>query len=163
MIDRNELGIYLNDHLAGATGGVELARRAAHGSTRHREALHAIATELAEDRSALRQIMRTLGIPARHYKQYGAWAAEKIGRLKLNGQLTGRAPLSDVLEIEGLRLAVEGKAARWRLLRRLAEHDHRLDRDLLDRLLTRAERQRQVLDELHMSAATDVFAPRPGG
>jgi hypothetical protein len=49
------LGIYLNDHLAGATAGAELARRAA-GSTQDREdhaALRGFAAEVAQDRVAL--------------------------------------------------------------------------------------------------------------
>lgn len=158
LTHQDRLGIYLNDHLALATGGTELARRAASGSTRHREQLEIIATELAEDRSALKHIMRSLEVPARGYKQAGAWVTEKVGRLKPNGRLVGRSPVSDVLEMEGLRILVDGKAAGWRLLRRLAEDDPRLDRALLDRLLERAERQAQVLEELRIDTAVEVFA-----
>jgi hypothetical protein len=159
-LDRNRLGIYLNDHLAGATGGVELARRAAGGSTRYQHELRSIAAEIVADRLALKQIMQTLGVPTRSYKQYGTWLAEKIGRFKPNGRLIGRAPLTDVVELEALRIAVEGKAAGWRLLRRLAEHDARIDRDLLDRLLDRAERQAEELERLRLSAAADTLTTR---
>jgi hypothetical protein len=153
------LGIYLNDHLAGATGGTELARRAARvqrGSAAGDELMR-LATEMAEDRAALRSMMATLGIPVRHYKTYAAWAAEKIGRLKLNGRVRGRSPLSSIVELEALRLIVEGTAAGWRTLRELAEHDGRLDAGRLDELLTRARRQASDLEQLRVGKAAEVF------
>jgi hypothetical protein len=47
------LGIYLNDHLAGATGGAELARRVASSqrSTPARTALGQLARDIAQDRA----------------------------------------------------------------------------------------------------------------
>lgn len=155
----NLLGIYLNDHLAGATGGAELARRAAgaHQGSAIGDDLTRLATEIAEDRGALLSMMTALGIPVRHYKTLAAWAAEKVGRLKLNGQVRGRSPLSSVVELEALRLAVEGKAAGWRTLRELAEHDGRLDAGRLDGLLARARQQASTLEQLRMSTAAGVF------
>ena len=79
------LGIYLNDHLAGATAGTELARRVA-GSAQDREdhaALRGFAAEVAQDRVALLNIMAMLGIPVRTYKVYAGWIGEKAGRLEV--------------------------------------------------------------------------------
>ena len=154
------LGIYLNDHLAGATGGVELARRAA-GSAAGTEAagpLQRFAAEVAEDREALLNMMVALGIPVRSYKLYAAWFGEKAGRLKLNGRLLSRSPLSSLEELELLRLGVEGKAAGWRTLRALAERDSRLDAGQLDQLLSRARLQAGMLEELRLHAADQVIA-----
>ena len=78
---QDPLGIYLNDHLAGATAGVELARRVA-GAEQVPAAvpeLRQFADEVAEDRAALRRIMGTLGVPVRGYKVWAAWAGEKAG------------------------------------------------------------------------------------
>src|SRR5947208_4594190 len=49
------LGIYLNDHLAGATGGVELAHRMAdsHHDPAQRMTLQRLAADIAHDRRAL--------------------------------------------------------------------------------------------------------------
>ena len=49
------LGIYLNDHLAGATAGTELARRMARSHRGQEESgpLNRLAAEIAQDRSAL--------------------------------------------------------------------------------------------------------------
>jgi hypothetical protein len=109
------LAIYLNDHLTGATAGLERARhlqRTAQGSELG-TALDPVVAEIAEDRESLLEIMRDLGVPVRRYRAGVGWAAEKAGRLKGNGRLLRRSPLSTVLELEALRLGVEGKAAGW--------------------------------------------------
>jgi len=133
------LGIYLNDHLAGSTAGTELARRIAGSNQGRREGsvLAAFAEEVAADRASLIDIMARLGVPVRGYKVRAAWIGEKAGRLKLNGYLLGRSPLSRLEELEMMRLAVEGKAAGWRTLRTLAKIDTRLDPGQLDELLAR--------------------------
>jgi hypothetical protein len=150
------LGVYLNDHLAGSSLGVNLARRmraSAAPATERATALSGLAAETARDRSALLRIMAALGIRARGYKVLAAWAGEKAGRLKLNGHLLTRSPLSDLEETEFLRAAVEGKAACWRTLRDLAERDGRLDAGHLDDLIIRADRQADVLESLRSDAA----------
>ena len=153
------LGIYLNDHLAGATVGTELARRVA-GSHHDREegsVLQHFAVEIAQDRTSLLEIMAALGVPVRVYKVCAGWIGEKAGRLKLNGYLLGRSPLSSLEELEMLRLGVEGKAAGWRTLRALAETDNRLDPVRLDDLIARASRQAELLEELRLRAANKVI------
>jgi hypothetical protein len=152
------LGIYLNDHLAGATGGAELARRAAraHGGEQA-DALHRLAAEIAQDRAALLGFMAALGVPVRGYKVWAAWAGEKAARMKFNGHVLSRSPLSSLEELEMMRLGVEGKAAGWRTLRVLAETDARLDAGRLDELISRARRQADLLEELRVSAANQVI------
>jgi hypothetical protein len=160
----NLLAIYLNDHLAGATAGAELARRMAR-SHRGREdssredsgPLNRLAAEIAQDRSALISIMAALGITVRAYKVGAAWIGEKAGRLKFNGRLLARSPLSDLEELEILRLGVEGKAAGWRTLRARADNDARLDAGHLDELISRAGRQVEELEELRVRAASRVL------
>jgi hypothetical protein len=74
-------------------------------------ALQRFAAEVAQDRAALLDIMAALGITVRGYKVCVAWIGEKAARLKLNGRLLARSPLSSLEELEMLRLGVEGKAA----------------------------------------------------
>ena len=154
------LGVYLNDHLAGSTVGLELARRMAASAEPESESatvLRGLVAEIAEDRSALLAIMTTLGIPVRGYKVFAAWAGEKLGRLKLNGHLLSRSPLSSLEETEILRLGVEGKATGWRTLRALASRDSRLDAGHLDELLARADRQSSALESLRVSIAEQAL------
>lgn len=152
------LGIYLNDHLAGATAGTELAHRTArsHGDGKNSGTLRRLAAEIAQDRAALLDIMAALGIKVRRYKVGAAWIGEKAGRLKFNGRLFTRSPLSNLEELEMLRLGVEGKAAGWRTLRTLADTDTRLDPGRLDELISRARRQADLLEDLRVGAASQV-------
>ena len=154
------LGIYLNDHLGGATGGVELARRTAkaHRDTPDGDVLSDLAAEIAEDRRALLDIMRTLDVPVRRYKVALGWAAEKAGRLKPNGRVVRRSPLSSVLELESLRMGIEGKEVGWRSLRVRAEQDRRLDADRLDGLIARARRQAETVEKLRVRAVAEAFS-----
>lgn len=80
-----------------------------------------------------------------------------MGRLKPNGRLFSRSPLSTLLELETMCLGVEGKAAGWRTLKFVADHDPRLDDELLEELLARAQRQADTLEELRIRAAKDLF------
>jgi hypothetical protein len=157
------LGIYLNDHLAGATAGTELARRmAASGHLVDPQGtLPRLASEIAEDRAALLEMMAALGIPVRTYKVYAAWVGEKAGRLKPNGHLRTRSPLSNLEELEMLRLGVEGKAAGWRTLRVAADEDSRLAASRLDELIARARGQADLLEDLRVGAAAQVVEADP--
>jgi hypothetical protein len=157
------LGVYLNDHLAGATAGTGLARRmvaAAEPGSERAAVLRGVAREIAADRSALVAMMEALGVPVRGYKVLGAWVGTQAGRFKLNGHLLTRSPLSDLEETEILRLGVTGKAAGWRTLRVLAETDTRLDAARLDELLDRASRQEDTLEELRARTAVGVLNER---
>jgi hypothetical protein len=157
---RDLLAVYLNDHLAGSTVGTELARRLV-ASARHLPVSAAILTEFASqaaaDRTALVQIMTALGVKIQGYKVFAAWAGEKLGRLKPNGHLVTRSPLSSLVELEIMRLSVEGKAAGWRTLRELAERDSRLDAVRLDELISRAARQADLLESLRARVAGQTF------
>ena len=84
------------------------------------------------------------------------------GRLKPNGYLLTRSPLSSLEELELLRLGVEGKAAGWRTLRTLADRDNRLDSVRLDELIFAARRQADLLEGLRVSAADQVIAADQG-
>ncbi|AWZ06989.1 MULTISPECIES: transaldolase [unclassified Streptomyces] len=157
------LGIYLNDHYAAATGGLELFRRAAkaHAGKEDGEVLSGLARRVEEDRDSLAQIMTALAISTSQSKAAMGWLAEKAGRLKPNGHVLSRSPLSDVVEAESMLLAVHGKAAGWRSLRALAETDDRLSVKELDVLLERADQQGRLLEELRVAAATRSLHAQP--
>jgi hypothetical protein len=162
---RTELiGIYLNDHLAGATVGAALAHRVASGGNQAADqaTLQRLAGEINADRRALLEIMALLGVPVRHYKTGAAWLGERVGRLKPNGRLRTRSPVSDLEELELLRVGIQGKAAAWRTLRELAGRDARLSAVWLDELLTRARAQVDQLEELRVRAAIRLIEAETG-
>jgi hypothetical protein len=145
------LAIYLNDHLAGATGGVELARRVARAE--ESAELNRLADDIEEDRATLAAVMRRLDVRIDPVKVAAGWLGEKAARLKLNGRLLTRSPLSTLIELEAMRLGVEGKAAGWRTLRTIAARDQRLDTAEFDRLIERADQQVEALEEMRVAAA----------
>jgi hypothetical protein len=159
-VDGRLIAIYLNDHLAGSTGGLELARRArgANRGTEFEAPLERLATEIAEDRAALLDVMARLGVTRDPLKVWAGWAAEKAGRLKLNGRLTGYSPLSRVVELEALALGIEGKRALWRALATVAAEDERLAGVDFAALGRRADRQRRLVERERLRAAAIAFA-----
>jgi hypothetical protein len=158
-VDSRLIAIYLNDHLAGATGGLELARRA-HGANRGTEfeaPLARLAAEIAEDRDALVDVMARLGVARDPVKVWAGWLAEKVARLKLNGRIAGYSPLSRVIELEALALGVEGNRALWRALAAEVAGDARLEGVDLAALGRRAERQRRLIERERLRAAALAF------
>jgi hypothetical protein len=153
------LGIYCNDHLAAATGGIELVRRmlGRHRGTSYDEHLEKLLDELREERSALEATMASLSLPVRQYKQVGSWIAEKLSRGKLNGRLLSRSPLSDLVEFEFIATAVLAKRAGFETLRALAEVDRRVDAEVFHRLIDQADRQHTWLAEARREVAAAVF------
>src|SRR3712207_4159799 len=153
------LGVYLNDHLAAATGGIELVCRmiGVHRGSRWEPPLQQLLTELRDEKSSLLDVARALGVPVRQYKQLGVWVAEKLSRAKLNGRLLSRSPLSDLVEFEFLASAVRGKRSGFETLRIAAEVEQRLPRAELDRLIDQAHRQYEWLTRTRREVAAEVF------
>jgi hypothetical protein len=158
-VDKKLLCIYLNDHLGGSTAGIELVRRvrSENKGTELGRFLAELAAEIEEDRQTLVEIMDKLGLRRDPTKVAGGWLLEKMGRLKLNGQLLGYSPLSRLIEVEGLALGVTGKLAGWKSLRQLADSEPALDPQALDGLIERAERQQRGLEEHRLAAAREAF------
>lgn len=150
------LKIYLDDHYAGSTAGRELARRTLANNRNEGELtafLERLVREIDEDRAALKGLMERVGVPANPVKSGVGWAAEKVGRLKLNGRLTGYSPLSRVVELEALVMGVTGKLSLWRSLQQVATLDRRIETTDLDRLARRAEEQIAELERHRQAAA----------
>ena len=151
------LATYLNDHMAGSTLGVELARRARdqNEGTPLGRFLTEIVDQVEEDRDTLKQVMDRLGVGQDRKKQAIGWVGEKLGRLKPNNRLFGYSPLSRVIELEGLALGIEGKRCLWQSLQvtdepRLSEFD-------FEALIERAARQRSDVEEHRLTAAQTAF------
>jgi hypothetical protein len=147
------LAIYLNDHFAGSTVGVELARRlrsSNQGDAEFGAPLAQICSEIEEDRATLVRLMTHLNINRDRFKPLLARLGERLGRLKLNGQLTGYSPLSRVLELEILSSMIGGKLQLWNALEQT--FGDTLDGFDFHALAGRADEQGQRLEDLHLAA-----------
>ena len=145
----------LQHHWSGATGGVAFFDRVArtHADPDAAAKLRLMAEENDEDRETLREIMLSVGVKPSRLGAATARAGEWLARFKPNGRVVRRSPLTDVLELEALRLAISGKRVGWQFLTALAEHDRRLDRTHLDGLVKRADAQLNQLHDIHLRVA----------
>ena len=145
--------VYLRNHEAAALAGHDLIRRTA-GSQRRRpygENLRRLVVESQEDLDALHGLMRRLGVSADRLAGTALRLGERAGRLKPNGSLIRRSPVSDLVEIEAVLSVLQVKAAGWRALLAAGVAD-RDELDVAD-LLARAERQLAQLTTVHRQAA----------
>lgn len=152
--------IYLRDHLAAAHGAIARCR-AAGERDRGSELgafLERLCREIEEDREVLRSVLARLGAEPSRAKIAVAVAAERLGRLKLNGRIVKPSPLGRVYDLEVLTMGVDGKRALWRALGELA--DPRLDGLDFDALAQRAQRHHDELEEHRRAAARVAFAAR---
>lgn len=158
MADK-QLAIYLQDHFAGSTVGVELVKRAAAANedSSYGSELATLAAEIKADREELKQLMDDLDVGPDRLKVTGGWIGEKLGRLKLNGSLLEYSPLSRLIEIEGLFLGVSGKLALWENL--MLSHGERIGSIDVAELAERARSQQSRLEELRRRAAAEALAP----
>lgn len=153
-MSRTYLSIYLQDHLAGATAGVNLAKRV----SKHNEGtpagrrLEQIAHEIEADRDTLARFMAELGVPASWTKNAAAWVAERLSRLKPNGRVNGDTSLLRMHELETLSLGIAGKQSLWEALRMAPESAAIANLDL-DALHERARSQRERVELERMALA----------
>jgi hypothetical protein len=114
--------------------------------------------DIEDDRSMLMEVARRAGVSPSLVKERAAWAAEKVGRFKLNGSLTGYSDLSRVEEIEALSAGVHAKKLLWKTVATLQIASD----DEISRLTARAQDQLDRLESLREQAVTRAFG-RPSG
>jgi hypothetical protein len=157
MTDQS-LAIYLRNHEAASRAGRDLFRRTA-ASQRDRpyaDQLAELSAEVEQDCETLQEMLRSARVSPDLVTGLVLRLGERVGRLKPNGRLLRRAPLSDLIEVEGLLDAVRAKAAGWQALSRVPTPSWSGTVDtqaLYERALDQAER----LNEIHRSVASRVF------
>jgi hypothetical protein len=158
-MDRKLLAIYLNDHLLGATVGLELVRRTSRENPENElgSFLRGLAGEIAEDRETLVRSMRRLDVRVSRARVAAGWTAEKVGRLKLNGRMTSYSPLSRLVELEGLAAGIEGKRCLWIALAEIERVRDAAEGIDFPELAERARRQREQLEPHRLAAAARAF------
>ncbi len=153
------LGIYLNDHLAGSVVGSSLARRfeRQNRGNDYGRPIGEIAREIEEDQAALVEVMDRVGVRRKKVRLAIARIMELGMRLKPNGRLVGYSPLSRVIELEGLTVGITGKLELWRSMEAL-ENGSSIAQVDFERLASRAEGQRDRVEDLRVRAARDALS-----
>jgi hypothetical protein len=153
-----ELASYLNDHLAGSVGALELLEHWAklyEGKPLGRFFMD-IEAEIRADQEKLREAMRFLRIEESSIRKVGAWFAEKAGRARV--MIAGEEPksLGLMLTFEGLIMGITGKKLMWRAL--AATNMAQLNGYDFDELQRRAEQQIKRIEAERMRAIFEAFA-----
>ncbi len=144
------LGHYVRLHLTGSSAGIELfSRGSAFPDPEAREVVGRIRDELVDERRRLLAIAKRHGIRPAPFSAIVVKVGERVGRLKPNGDLVHRTPLTDVVDLETMRVAVAGKIAGWEAMLTVDA----LPEAELEDLLAQARRQHDDLSTLHRDAA----------
>jgi hypothetical protein len=152
-----ELPSYLNDHLAGSVGALELIEHWAklHEGKPLGRFFMDIEAEIRADQEKLRELMRSLGVDESSVRKAGAWVAEKAGRARV--MIAGDEPrsLGLVLTFEGLIIGITGKKLMWRTL--AAANLAQLNGYDFEELQHRAEQQIERIEAERIRAILEAF------
>jgi hypothetical protein len=154
------MDVYLNDHLAGAMLGSDLVQQIRdHNENTHLGyRLTSLASQIAEDRQTLIELMMRMGISRNPAKRAGAWVAEKASRVKFGGLSSGEPDLGTFMAIESLALGVRDKLSLWMALQHVAgEHPAIASLDLKE-LMDRARAQFDLLEQERRTAGARALS-----
>jgi hypothetical protein len=164
------MDVYLNDHLAGAMLGSDLAQQiqSRNQGTPLGELMQALAPQIEEDRQTLIGLMERMGTSKSPVKQAGAWVTEKASRVKFGGLISGEQGLGTFMAVESLALGVQGKLSLWRALEQVADQHPAIASINLRELIDRAQTQYNLLEAERLVAGTRALghvhtASRGGG
>ena len=151
------LTTYLQDHLAGAQHAIELlkAMRDHFAWQPLGEFASLLLAEIEADRDVLAKLIDRAGGKPAGVKEWGAWLAEKVSRLKLKHDSADGLGTFEALEF--LVIGIHGKRALWRALAAVAPFDSRVQGIDFTKLISRAEDQHQKVEEQRLVCAQSVF------
>jgi hypothetical protein len=155
------MDVYLNDHLAGAMLGSDLAKqiRARAEGTPLGEIMDSVAPQIEEDRQTLMALMKRMGTSKNPIKRAVGWVTEKASRVKLKGLTAGDPELGIFMSVETLALGVRGKLGLWKALQQVADRYPAIRPAELDQLIGRAESQYSLLEHERLSAGAQALSP----
>ena len=154
-----QLNEYLNDHLAGSVGALELLDRLIdiyQGKPLERFSRD-LRNEIGADQETLKELIARLGEKESAVRKAGAWIAEKLSRAKIQLSETREGELGLFLALEALALGINGKRSLWRALAGAAETAPRLrglDYAMLEK---RAVEQHDRVEAKRLEVAREVF------
>jgi hypothetical protein len=156
------LGAYLNDHLAGAAAGIQLAERISKGTSDQRlsSLLDRFVKEFREDYGVVERVMEAHGVTKDRAKQAVALAGEWFARLKHVTPVlrSGSETLVALEDVEVLSLGIEGRTLLLRALQQIASVSALEGVDLAT-LEERARRQREELEPFRLRLVAAAASP----
>lgn len=153
------LQTYLNDHLAGSVGALEMLDRLVETLAQKPLGLYlaGLRQEIEQEQRILKGLLDSLAAPESVLRKAGAWMAEKASRLKLRLSGSDEDQMGLFLALEGLILGVTGKAALWRALECAAQDYPALRGPDYSALRACALEQAERVDQHRLEVARAVF------
>lgn len=155
-----DLTSYLNDHLAGSVGALELLDRLVdtyRGRPLERffRELH---DEIEADQETLKELIASFDDEKESaVRKAGAWIVEKFSRARIQLSETRDGEMGLFLALEGLALGIQGKRALWRALAAASATVPPLRRLDYDELEKRAVEQYDRVEAKRLEVAREVF------
>ena len=155
----NDLNDYLNDHLAGSIGALELLDRTI--ETYEGKPLERFFRDLREDihsdQEQLKELIAKLDIAESSVRKAGAWFIEKLSRPKIDLGEGGKVDIGLFLVLEALVLGITGKRSLWRALHAASRTVPGLARLDYSGLEKRAIEQCERVEARRLEVARAVF------
>lgn len=154
-----DLSSYLNDHLAGSVGALELLDRLVDiykGKPLER-CFTDLRQEIEADQETLKALIARLGQEESTVRKAGAWVIEKLSRAKIQPGETGEGEMGLFLALEGLALGITGKRALWRALAAASATVPQLRSLDYDALEKRAKEQHDRVEAKRLEIAREIF------
>lgn len=154
-----DLNSYLNDHLAGSVGALELLERlmVTYKGKPLERFFSDLRNEIEVDQESLKALIAKLGEKESAVRKAGAWIAEKLSRAKIQLSETHEGEMGLFLALEGLALGIQGKRSLWCALATASEtapHLCGLDYAMLER---RAVEQHDRVEAKRLEVAREVL------
>jgi hypothetical protein len=155
-----DLSIYLNDHLAGSVGALEMLDDIidAQEGRPLEKFLTTLRDEIESDQAELKRLMKELAIEESTVRKAGAWVAEKFSRAKLRVGDTGEPNLALLQSLESLSLGITGKRSLWRALSAVAKSTPQLSGFDFGHLEQRASDQFNRVEQHVQEIARKIFS-----
>ena len=159
-MSKQDLTIYLNDHLAGSVGALELIDHLieTYRGKPLEQFFKDLRDEIDADQSTLEKLIETLGAKESAMRKAGAWVAEKLSRAKIRLSDSQEGQMGLLHALEGLVLGITGKRGLWDALAAAAETMPQLRELDYARLENRAIEQRDRIEAKRLEVARQVFS-----
>jgi hypothetical protein len=158
-MSKEELPLYLKDHLAGSVGALELLDHLieTYKGEPLEEFFQNLRDEIDADQETLQELIEKLGEKESAVRKAGAWLAEKLSRAKIRLSDSEKNQLGLLHALEGLVLGITGKRALWAALAVAADAVPQLRELDYARLQKRAAEQCDRVEAKRLEVAREAF------
>ena len=155
-----DLIAYLNDHLAGSVGALELLAHMKKSAKEDdfRSFCSSLYNDIESDQAVLKGIISDLGEEEGAIKKAGVWLMEKGGWTRMAVAGVEKDGLGRLQALEGLVLGITGKKGLWVALENISELSPALNGLDIARLVARAEEQIERAEVERLKVVKAVFS-----